>query len=110
MLVQLVLLQVALQNRPPQSASHTLHQPFAGSREGDTHVKRPFNFWQWRPARPYWSFLAYYSATLLVLQVLFGQAPWFTALQGYIALGIEATLPLPQILSNQRNQSCKGFG
>ena len=86
-----------------------LNQPFAGSREGDTHVKRPWNFWQWRPARPYWSFLAYYSLGLVVLQVLFGQNPSFTALQGYVALGIEATLPLPQILSNQRNRSCKGF-
>lgn len=107
--VQVVLLHVALKNRPGPSSSHALHQPFAGSREGDTHVKRPFNFWQWRPARPYWSFLGYYTLALLVLQVFFGQAPSFTALQGYVALGVEATLPLPQILSNQRNRSCKGF-
>lgn len=104
--VQIVLLHVALQNRPPPSA---VHQPFAGSKEGDFHVKRPFDFWQWRPSRPYWSFLAYYTLALLVLQILFGQNASFTALQGYVALSIEATLPLPQILSNQRNRSCKGF-
>ncbi|GAB7351053.1 hypothetical protein MBLNU459_g1533t1 [Dothideomycetes sp. NU459] len=107
--VQTLLLHVALRNRPSVSGSHTIHQPFAGSREGDTHVKRPFGFWQWRSARPYWSFLGYYTVTLLALQMFFGQNPSFTALQGYVALGIEATLPLPQIISNQRNRSCKGF-
>lgn len=107
--VQTLLLHVALRNRPLASSSSTIHQPFAGSREGDTHVKRPFEFWQWRSSRPYWSFLAYYTAALLVFQVLFGQNPSFTALQGYVALTIEATLPLPQIVSNQRNRSCKGF-
>jgi hypothetical protein len=28
---------------------------------------------------------------------------------GYIALAIEATLPLPQIVANQRRKCCKGF-
>lgn len=108
-IVQLVLLRVALQNRPLASAANNLHQPFAGSREGDTHVKRPFDFWQWKQAKPYWMFLAYFSATLLVLQILFGRLDSYVALQGCVALGIEATLPLPQIMSNQRNRSCKGF-
>ena len=108
-LVQSVLLRVALQNRPLASASANIHQPFAGSREGDTHVKRPFEFWQWRQSKPYWLFLGYFTVALLVLQILFGQTPSYTALQGYVALSIEATLPLPQIMSNQRNRSCKGF-
>jgi len=107
--VQLVCLHVALVNRPPYSPVSQLSHPFAGSREGDTHVSRPFNFWQWRPTRPYWLFLTCYTGALFVLQILVGTAPWYVALQGYVALGIEATLPLPQILSNQRNQSCKGF-
>jgi len=107
--VQLVCLHVALVNRPPYSPVSQLSHPFAGSREGDTHVSRPFNFWQWRPTRPYWLFLTCYTGALFVLQIVVGTAPWYVALQGYVALGIEATLPLPQILSNQRNQSCKGF-
>lgn len=107
--VQSLLLHVALVNRPAISASSTLHQPFAGSREGDTRINRPFNFWQWRPARPYWTFLACFTIALLLLQVIIGSGPSYTALQGYVALSIEATLPLPQILSNQKNRSCKGF-
>ena len=33
----------------------------------------------------------------------------YTHLIGYLGLAIEALLPLPQILANQRAQSCKGF-
>lgn len=107
--VQLVLLSVALNHRPPVGAQHSLSQPFAGSREADIHVNRPFNFWQWRSRRPYWQFLGYYTATILLLQLAIGPTTAYTAIQGYVALGIEATLPIPQILSNQRNRSCKGF-
>ena len=28
---------------------------------------------------------------------------------GYLGLSVEATLPLPQVLSNYRSRSCKGF-
>jgi len=107
--MQLMLLHVALTNRPSQTAVSYLSQPFAGSREGDTHVKRPYNFWQWKSAQPYWTFLAYYAVALVILQIFFGTQGWYVALQGYVALSIEATLPLPQILSNQRKKSCKGF-
>lgn len=105
-LVQLVLLKVALDGRPSPGA--TMSQPFAGA-QGTTQMNRPFDFWQWRWQRPYWMFLAYYTAVLFALQIIIGTQPWFVELQGYVALGIEATLPLPQILSNHRNKSCKGF-
>ncbi|TKA72748.1 hypothetical protein B0A49_04587 [Cryomyces minteri] len=107
--VQLLLLHVALTYRPAKAAATTLHTPFAGSREGGTHIVRPWNFWQWRSARPYWQFLTYYFIALGGLQVFLGSNPFYIALQGYTALGIEATLPLPQILSNRQNRSCKGF-
>lgn len=54
-------------------------------------------------------FLAYYIIALSILQMLLGQTKWFTDMQGYVALSIEAVLPIPQILSNNRNKSCKGF-
>lgn len=104
--VQCILLKVALDGRPTHGSA--MNQPFAGA-HGAAQTGRPFNFWQWRYQRPYWTLLAYYVAALLILQLLFGIAPWFVELQGFVALGIEATLPLPQILSNQRNKSCKGF-
>lgn len=107
--VQTLLLHVALMHRPPFGAQHSLNRPFAGSREGDTYVSRPYGFWQWRSRKPYWQFLAYFTVALAVLQFLLRGSDLYTQLQGYVALGIEAMLPIPQILANQRSRSCKGF-
>jgi solute carrier family 66, member 2 len=30
-------------------------------------------------------------------------------LVGYVALGVEAMLPIPQVLANQKSRSCTGF-
>lgn len=107
--VQIVLLHIALQNRPPVGAQHSLNQPFAGAKEGNSYVTRPFNFWQWRSRKPYWQFLGYYTAALAVLQLLIGTGASYVQIQGYVALGVEAVLPIPQILENHRSRSCKGF-
>lgn len=102
--MQVLLLHVALLHRPPPAAHHT---PFAA------HSKpRPYNFWQWRPHRPYWNFLIYFTGALCILHVLISSTAFFesyTAVLGFIALTIEACLPLPQILSNNRAKSTKGF-
>lgn len=110
--VQLLLLHVALLNRPPVGAQHSLNKPFAGHLDAggnEGFAKRPYNFWQWRSRKPYWQFLTYYTITLLALQVIIGTAPAYVALQGYVALSVEAVLPIPQIVQNQRSRSCKGF-
>jgi len=110
--MQVILLHVALTHRPPLSIQHT---PFtdATARIGTIFEKRPYQFWQWRDAKPYWRFMSYFTAVLFVLQVVLVQnegiyKSW-TTLLGYTALAIEATLPLPQILNNQRRRCCKGF-
>lgn len=103
--VQLLLLHVALLHRPPVNLS----KPFAGSHESGGSSSRPYDFWQWRSRRPYWHFLAYFTAALAVLQILIGSTPAYTAVQGYIALSVEAILPLPQIWENSKTRSCKGF-
>ncbi|OCK97323.1 PQ loop repeat protein [Cenococcum geophilum 1.58] len=101
--VQLLLLHVALTNRP----AITHHTPFQPA-----PTPRPYDFWQWRMARPYWAFLSYFTGTLLILHMLLASTSLFqpyTALLGYVALAIEATLPLPQMVANQRRRGCKGF-
>ena len=107
--VQVVLLHVALLHRPPFGAQHSLNQPFADARDGSVLANRPYNFWQWRSRKPYWQFLAYYTALLTVLQYFIGTQESYVAIQGYVALGVEAVLPLPQIRENHRSRSCKGF-
>lgn len=52
--IQLVLLKVALDHRPaPSSKGGESAIPFAGAREGELGVVRPYNFWQWRSPKPY---------------------------------------------------------
>lgn len=105
--VQLLLLHVALLHRP--SPQQSMSKPFSEG-SGSSSASRPYDFWQWRSRRPYWHFLAYFTAALAVLQFLLGSSSAsYTAVQGYIALGVEAVLPLPQILENARSRSCKGF-
>lgn len=101
---QTVLLKVALDNRPAAAAD--AHSPFSGA---NAATPRPYRFWQWRSQRPYWEFLAYFVGVTTALQLLFGRSQLFVDLVGYVALGIEALLPLPQVLANQRSRSCAGF-
>ncbi|KAH7396417.1 PQ loop repeat protein [Pyrenochaeta sp. MPI-SDFR-AT-0127] len=100
--VHLLLLHVALSNRPAPS-----HLPFQAQASN-----RPYDFWQWRSPRPYWTFVTYFTGVLLVLHLLMSSTPFFvsyTDLLGMIALTIEATLPLPQLLANWQRKGCKGF-
>ena len=103
--VQILLLHVALTHRLPPSTT-----PFATLAPAPR--KRPYSFWQWRSTRPYWTFLTYLSATLLVLHLLLSSTALFipyTNLLGAIALAVEATLPLPQLLTNHQRRGCAGF-
>ncbi|KAI9807091.1 MAG: hypothetical protein M1825_005808 [Sarcosagium campestre] len=124
-IMQLALLHTALRFLTPDL---TQHQPFHGlSPKNATTVpfttstspssssslstifsRRPYNFWRWKRPRPYFSTLAYLTLSLMGLHSLPLPA-FYGPLLGYLALGIEATLPLPQMLSNARKRSCKGF-
>ncbi|EEH05398.1 PQ loop repeat protein [Histoplasma capsulatum G186AR] len=113
--VQLVLLKVALDNRASAGVRDGIeHAPFSGQKAGviGMNFSRPYNFWQWRANRPYWTFLSYFVVSLLVIHVVFqpiSRSEHYVALLGFAGLGVEAFLPVPQIISNQRAQSCKGF-
>jgi len=112
--IQVVLLKVALDHRPgPSHKGGETATPFAGAREGELGVSRPYNFWQWRSPKPYWQFLLYLFITLTALELLLSPLPplyaLYSACLGIVGLSIEATLPLPQILSNYRSRSCRGF-
>lgn len=104
--MQTLLLHVALTNRASASVNNT---PFAGTMSKGLLPERPYQFWQWRSIRPYWQFLAYFALSLGALQIFVGRSQWYIGTIGYFALAVEATLPLPQIVSNQQSRSCKGF-
>lgn len=59
----------------------------------------------------YWEYLVGLTLSLLVIHTFMRPTPvsLYTNVIGYLGLAIEAILPLPQINSNQRAHSCKGF-
>ena len=107
--VQVILLKVALDNRPVRRDQGPFKDLDAGY--------RPWNFWRWRAQRPYWEYLGALTLGLLVAHTILkpmlgmekGGAGIYTQIIGYAGLAIEAVLPIPQLLDNQRAQSCKGF-
>ncbi|KAL2845974.1 hypothetical protein BJX68DRAFT_128365 [Aspergillus pseudodeflectus] len=110
--VQLVLLKVALDNRPaPGHKSGVEHIPFSDA-NGDRGFARPYDFWQWKNAKPYWMFLAYFTGALAFIHICLppiSNSTFYIELLGYVGLAVEAILPLPQVIANHRSRSCKGF-
>ncbi|EAU90124.2 hypothetical protein CC1G_05662 [Coprinopsis cinerea okayama7 len=113
-LAQLALLYICILYRPRLS-----HEALLGS-------SRPFGFWQWPTYTQYIEFLAgfmlvvfhfwaYPGLTVLssllqaILYLILGRSPIFVGALGYIALGLESTLPIPQLISNYRQKSLYGF-
>jgi solute carrier family 66, member 2 len=112
--VQLVLLQIALTNRPTPGAKEGIeHVPFTTQRQDNTFMgfSRPYNFWRWRNDKPYvtplpspriprtqeriyvnkcqcryWTFLGYFTGILFVIHVFL---PFISQTETYInILGI----------------------
>ncbi|KAK0719921.1 hypothetical protein B0H67DRAFT_484453 [Lasiosphaeris hirsuta] len=114
--VQVILLKIALDHRPsPSSKGGEAAVPFARAQDGLGlfHGERPYTFWQWKSPKPYWQFLLTLFIGLTVCELILAPVhslyPAYSSLIGYVGLGIEATLPIPQIVSNSRSRSCKGF-
>ncbi|EAW14755.1 PQ-loop repeat-containing protein [Aspergillus clavatus NRRL 1] len=109
--VQIILLKVALDNRPSPGVKNSVeHVPFSNLEEKG--LVRPYDFWQWKSAKPYWMCLAYFIAGLSVVQILLppiAYSEFYVNLLGYAGLAVEATLPIPQIIANHRSRSCTGF-
>lgn len=71
---------------------------------------RPFGFWTWRTLDSYLLFLGCYTFFLALLQVTLGRhSSTYNSILGLYALGLESTLPLPQLIANQKRRSLAGF-
>ncbi len=90
---------------PPNTSSRTRSLMAALKPSGS----RPLNFWQWADYNSYLVFLALFSLLLLLLYVIFSSSTTFIAVLGYVALGLESTLPIPQLIANHRRKSLAGF-
>ena len=138
-IMQLILLKVALDNRSTSSAQHTPFSTYSSTQgilNDLVNGKRPLNFWRWGNAKPcvskfqistdssqvtqltpllhnrYYLSLAYLTGTLLLIQVILyplANTQLYISFLGTLGLTIEAILPIPQILKNHTAKSCKGF-
>jgi len=70
---------------------------------------RFFSFWQWPFYAQYIEFLAGLILCQAILFLIFGRFEVFTSMLGFLALGLESTLPIPQLISNYKQQSLYGF-
>ncbi|KAI8141953.1 hypothetical protein BJV82DRAFT_616572 [Fennellomyces sp. T-0311] len=65
--------------------------------------------WAWGHYLDYINFLLGFTTLVAVLYLLLGRFPAFVEILGFLSLGIESTLPVPQCLSNFRRKSTHGF-
>ncbi|KAI0321018.1 hypothetical protein OF83DRAFT_1101574 [Amylostereum chailletii] len=96
-LAQLVLLYICIRYRP------TLSPENLGT------STRPLSFWQWPTYAQHVEFLAGYIVCLTILYLIFGRMELFIDVLGFVALGLESTLPIPQLISNFKNKTLYGF-
>jgi len=96
-LAQLALLYICIRYRPITSS------------EALGISSRPLSFWQWRTYPQYLEFLAALIVVLSILILIFGRNEFFVWGLGFVALGLESTLPLPQLYSNWKQKSLYGF-
>ncbi|CAG8437958.1 16807_t:CDS:2 [Acaulospora morrowiae] len=66
-------------------------------------------FWNWDTYRPYIICLILLTGFLGILSNFLIKETWFVEILGVLALGIEATLPMPQAWQNYQFKSVSGF-
>ncbi|KAK7454480.1 hypothetical protein VKT23_011236 [Stygiomarasmius scandens] len=70
---------------------------------------RPLNFWHWSNYVQYIEFLAGLILCQAILFLILGHSDTFISILGFLALGLESTLPIPQLISNYKQRSLYGF-
>ncbi|KAF9648952.1 hypothetical protein BDM02DRAFT_3269096 [Thelephora ganbajun] len=70
---------------------------------------RPMSFWQWPTYIQHVEFLAGLILCETILYLIFGRFDVFISILGFLALGLESTLPIPQLISNYKRRSLYGF-
>ncbi|CAB4432035.1 unnamed protein product [Rhizophagus irregularis] len=66
-------------------------------------------FWNWYTYKSYLIFLITLSGLLGLFQFMFYKQTWFVETLGFLSLGIESTVPMPQALENFKRHSVSGF-
>ncbi|KAF5367162.1 hypothetical protein D9758_004006 [Tetrapyrgos nigripes] len=96
-LAQLALLYICILYRPKTSP------------ESLGLKTRPLSFWQWNNYVQYIEFLAGLILCQAIIFLVFNHSEVYISILGFCALGLESTLPIPQLISNYKQRSLYGF-
>lgn len=114
-LAQFALLYVCLLYRPktggvvdPRSTQEVESLTSSGVKP-ETISKRPGALWQWKSFGSYLEFIALLILVHCSVFLLLHPFNWYVTTLGFIALGLEATLPIPQFIVNFERKSTAGF-
>jgi len=92
----------------PRSYQETESLTGAGSKSPPM-TRRPGNLWQWKSFGSYVEFVALLILLHCSLFLLLHSLDAYILMLGFFALGLEATLPIPQLLVNFDHKSTAGF-
>lgn len=66
-------------------------------------------FWNWRDLEDYIMCLIAFTLLVAIFSFAFINQSWFVTLIGYLSLGTEALMAVPQLLNNYKNKSVYGL-
>ncbi|KAI7888910.1 uncharacterized protein EV154DRAFT_565941 [Mucor mucedo] len=113
----LVLLEIVIRYKPKDIAFETLIDNDDDDSESDHHIafqrveKRWYErtFWGWDNYLDYVNCLLMFTSVIGVLYIFLHPYSMFIEALGFLSLGLESTLPVPQLLTNFKHRNTDGF-
>jgi hypothetical protein len=111
----LVLLEIVIRYKPklpftPLIRPESIDSTTAASIEQAVELKwYQRTFWDWDNYLDYVNCLLVFTTFVGVLYIFLHQYSVFIELLGILSLGLESTLPLPQLLTNFKHRNTDGF-
>jgi len=106
-IMQIILLNICLKFSSSEFASDN---QFYGYNLFYIFDKRYWmKFWNWTTFNAYMVVLSWLCIIFFILNIIFMKSETYTNILGVLALGIEATLGIPQLLKIREQRSSKGF-
>lgn len=67
------------------------------------------SFWSWKNYLDYINCLLSFTSVVGILYIFLHRFDTFIEILGFLSLGLESTLPLPQLLTNFKHRTTEGF-
>ncbi|EGG06990.1 uncharacterized protein MELLADRAFT_74774 [Melampsora larici-populina 98AG31] len=92
------------------STAEEMPEPISSSSSQESiRTKYCCNLWNWSSFGLHCEFLAVLVLVHVIFFLILHNYRWYVETTGYIALGLESTLPIPQLITNYQRKSLVGF-